>query len=1307
MPSYQELLHDYGELKAKLDEAEETLRAIRNGEVDALIVSTAQGNEVYTLEGADQPYRVLIEEMHQGAITILVDGTILYSNRRFAETVSYPLEALLASSIYQHIMPEDRQKFTEFIQAAQSLANINGDFSLRNQQDEPIPVHISANALQFNQLLSLGLVVTDLRERKRAERGIAQLASIVTSSNDAIIGETLDAIITSWNRGAERIFGYSAVEVIHKPITILMPAENAGEETLLIQKVLAGETVENYDVTRLKKDGTAIFVSVSLSPIKDEQGNIVGVSKIAQDVTQRKRMEELLEQERRLMRTLIDSIPDRIYAKDTDGRFTLKNEADARQMGADSTTEVIGKTDFDYYPSSLAAQYSTDDQNVIQSGQSLINREELFLDVEGNSGWMLTTKVPLRDKTDKVIGLVGIGRDITDRKQAEVKLAKLNRTLSLISGVNQSIVRIRVISELFETVCHIAVKSGGFHMAWIGLLDSETRQVTPVAHGGVIKNYLEMLDIVLDDAPRGQGPTATALRTGEPVIVNDIENDPRMIPWRKDALQLGYRSSAALPLNFAGEIHAVLNLYANQTNFFDDEEIVLLGEMAADISFAMEFAEKEAQRQQALMALQQHVHTVEAMRLFLQTTLDAFPANTVVLDPSGSIINVNASWIRFADENNAPSPMHYLGTSYLTVCDTAAGDWSEEATAAAKGIRGVINGLQDEFYLEYPCHSPSEKRWFALRVTPFPEPAPHHVVVAHINITERKQAEAAVKLYAQRMEILHEIDTGIINATSIQEVVDTAIKHTHDIINCQQIGVALFDFTTNELNVFALDLNAPSMLATGNRYPIPPGYLEGFGANTVRVIDDIQLLSDANPTHTRLVQEGMRASLRVLLMFQGHPIGVFGLNADTPGFFTAEHQEIVVEIANQIAIAIKQLRLSEEVARHVAELEQRVVERTADLTTAKERVEAILNSSADAILLLKDDFSIQQTNASFNSLFACEQDDYLAKSLNTLLDVNDSDSMDRLLQAAAEHKRLAIDVAARRKDDTIFAAELSIGFIRDGSFVCTFHDISERKAQERQLRYHASLQQNVTDAVIVTDTEFHIQSWNRASERIYGWNAQEVVNKTTAEILRTGFSTDNLERNRQQLREQGWWQSEVIDYHKDGSLRHILASVTLVKDESGIPSGIVFVNHDITERKKVDEALHAKVEEERKFQHYLKELHEITIELTQIDRLDIFYKRVIEFGLKRLGFERMAMFLYDPKDDSALGTYGTDSQGKITDERHVRLAANPNAFMTRAFNQAERFTLLIRFPFILTPNPWGLAGMLPLLYGTASKIWAG
>ena len=193
--------------------------------------------------------------------------------------------------------------------------------------------------------------------------------------------------------------------------------------------------------------------------------------------------------------------------------------------------------------------------------------------------------------------VVGVSRDITLRKQAEVRLKQLNRTYALLSAINQTIVRIREPEQLFETTCRIAVTQGGFRMAWIGIFDPQTKVVQPAAHAGEADDYLTHLHIVLDESTWGHGPTATALRTGEHVVVNDIANDPHMAPWRADALRLGYRASAAFPLVVSGKLYGTLNLYASEPAFFDADELNLLDEMVTDLVFALEFSAQEVQRQ--------------------------------------------------------------------------------------------------------------------------------------------------------------------------------------------------------------------------------------------------------------------------------------------------------------------------------------------------------------------------------------------------------------------------------------------------------------------------------------------------------------------------------------------------------------------------------------------------------------------------------------------------------------------------------------------------------------------------------------
>src|SRR5262249_586444 len=129
-------------------------------------------------------------------------------------------------------------------------------------------------------------------------------------------------------------------------------------------------------------------------------------------------------------------------------------------------------------------------------------------------------------------------------------------------------------------------------------------------------------------------------------------------------------------------------------------------------------------------------------------------------------------------------------------------------------------------------------------------------------------------------------------------------------------------------------------------------------------------------------------------------------------------------------------------------------------------------------------------------------------------------------------------------------------------FTSVFRDVTELKTQERKLRYHASLQENVSDAVVVTDMDFRIQSWNKAAERIYGWNGKEVTGKVVYEILSSIVAhSDNLELSKQQLLEQGWWQGELVHHDKAGNSHNILESLSVIRDENETPVSIIAINH--------------------------------------------------------------------------------------------------------------------------------------------------
>jgi PAS domain S-box-containing protein len=240
-------------------------------------------------------------------------------------------------------------------------------------------------------------------------------------------------------------------EVLGKTDFDCFPAERASQyfadEQILLQ---SGQTLNREEIAVDQSTSVTHWMEVTKAPVRNTVGQIVGLVGIARDITARKQAEETLRQghdeleqrvaertaelsqERLLLRTLIDNLPDCIYAKDTAGRKTLTNPADLKIFGGQTEGEAIGKSDFDLFPPEIAARFVADDQQVIQ-GQPIINREEFFFDKAGQKHWLLTSKLPLRDQNGKIAGLIGIGRDITERRQSEEKLEALHKQMLILA----------------------------------------------------------------------------------------------------------------------------------------------------------------------------------------------------------------------------------------------------------------------------------------------------------------------------------------------------------------------------------------------------------------------------------------------------------------------------------------------------------------------------------------------------------------------------------------------------------------------------------------------------------------------------------------------------------------------------------------------------------------------------------------------------------------------------------------------------------------------------------------------------------
>jgi PAS domain S-box-containing protein len=282
------------------------------------------------------------------------------------------------------------------------------------------------------------------------EEAVRRLAAIIESSDDAIIGKTTDGVITSWNAGAEKLYGYSADDAVGKSITILASPDQPDDIAHVLRRVYAGEVVHHYETKRMTKDGRTIDVSLTVSPIRDNAGAIIGISTIAHDIAELKQAERQLQEYRqhleelvtertaelqtsqRMLQIVIDNFPGLVFWKDTDLVYLGCNAGYASAAGLSDASQVIGKTDYDmpWKPEEIEA-YRKDDQHVMDVGQPRMGIIESLHAADGEVVWFDTSKIPLKDASGKVIGILGASHDITQIKNAEAELTKLNQTLKL------------------------------------------------------------------------------------------------------------------------------------------------------------------------------------------------------------------------------------------------------------------------------------------------------------------------------------------------------------------------------------------------------------------------------------------------------------------------------------------------------------------------------------------------------------------------------------------------------------------------------------------------------------------------------------------------------------------------------------------------------------------------------------------------------------------------------------------------------------------------------------------------------------
>ncbi|MGC1299084.1 MAG: PAS domain S-box protein, partial [Alloacidobacterium sp.] len=242
------------------------------------------------------------------------------------------------------------------------------------------------------------------------------LSAIVDSSDDVIISKDLNGIITSWNEAARRIFGYTAEEIVGQPILRLIPEELHSEEFEILRKLRAGERLDHYETVRVRKSGERFPISVTISPVRDSTGRVVGASKIARDISDRRR----LDNSRFRLAAIVDSADDAIISKDLNGIIESWNQGASRMFGY-TPEEIIGQSILLLIPEER--HYEEDEiLRKLRAGERIEHYETTRARKNGDLVEVSVTISPIRNNEGKVIGASKIARDISDRKRMEKML---------------------------------------------------------------------------------------------------------------------------------------------------------------------------------------------------------------------------------------------------------------------------------------------------------------------------------------------------------------------------------------------------------------------------------------------------------------------------------------------------------------------------------------------------------------------------------------------------------------------------------------------------------------------------------------------------------------------------------------------------------------------------------------------------------------------------------------------------------------------------------------------------------------------
>ena len=580
--------------------------------------------------------RSLIEASLDPLVTIGPDGKITDVNAA-TEAATGRSRAELIGTDFSDYFTESEKAKAGYQQAFREGFVRDYALELRHRDGHITSVLYNASVYRDDSGKVTGLFAAarDITERKRTEAELREserrMRLIIDTALDAVIAINSQGEITEWNPQAELIFGWSHEEAIGRTLAdLIIPLQYRDAHARGLKQFLAtGEGSllnRRIEVTALRRDGHEVPIELSISPAK--KGEAYTFSAFVSDITERKRAENEIRLLARLQAVVAElgqrALHSDRYENVLDEAVTLVaqvldvdycnvmellpgGEELLLRAGVGWKEGYLGQAKVKSRDSQSGYTIRSDRPVIVDDaatetrfvplpllfGESVVSSMSVVISTsEGPYGALGVHTRHRRTFTEDEVNFLQAVANVLgsaiERQRAEAQLRRINQTQRALSKCNEALIRSTDESTLLQQICDIVVEEAAYRFCWVGRAEhDEAKSVRPVARSGFEAGYLDNLNITWADTERGQGPTGTCIRTRQTVVAKDIATDPKMIPWRAEALKRGYASSVAIPLLVDSAVFGALMIYAAEPDAFGPEEVSLLTELASDLAFGI------------------------------------------------------------------------------------------------------------------------------------------------------------------------------------------------------------------------------------------------------------------------------------------------------------------------------------------------------------------------------------------------------------------------------------------------------------------------------------------------------------------------------------------------------------------------------------------------------------------------------------------------------------------------------------------------------------------------------------------------